>query len=85
MRLRVTTVAALALLPSIATAAETTTYIYDVKGRLTNVTHTGGRNDGMTSTYQFDAADNRTIQQVTGARGRVIVVPLGGLRPIPTG
>lgn len=66
-------------------AAETITYSYDAKGRLTQVQHAGGRNDGLASNYAFDAADNRTSSQVIGARARVIVVPLGGVRPIPTG
>lgn len=75
----------LALLPAITGAAETVTYSYDAKGRLTKVQHTGGRNNGMISNYAFDAADNRTASKVAGARARMIVVPLGGLRPIPTG
>lgn len=86
MRAKYLIATGLALLtPVAAPASEKITYTYDAKGRLTQVQHAGGQTDGLTSSYQFDAADNRTASQVTGARPRMIVVPLGGLRPIPTG
>lgn len=82
MRAKHIIAAALALLPAAAFAGETITYTYDAKGRLTNVAHAGGPANGLSSTYTFDAADNRATSQVTGARGRVIVVPLNGFTPI---
>lgn len=75
----------LSVLPSVASADETITYSYDAKGRMTKVQHVGGRTSGLTSTYAFDAADNRKSSEITVAAGRIVVVPLGGLRPIPTG
>lgn len=84
MRIRYFIAAGLALLPAIAGAAETLAYSYDARGRLVTVQHNGGRNNGLASTYSFDAADNRTRTQTTGARGNIIVVPLGRLRLIPT-
>lgn len=70
-------------------AAETITYTYDAKGRLTQVQHAGGRNDGLASSYVFDAADNRARHDVTGANATtnsnplpVVVVPLNGFRVI---
>ena len=74
--------AALALVPAAAFAAETVTYSYDAKGRLTQVAHQGGPASGQTTAYQFDAADNRTSTKISGY---LIVVPLNGLTPIPTG
>ncbi len=67
MRLRYLIAAVLAVAPSLAAAAETTTYSYDAKGRLTKVEHAGGPADRVTSTYTFDAADNRVTQMVEGA------------------
>lgn len=49
------------------TAAETISYIYDAQGRLVRVTHSGGINGGITSTYNFDKANNRTRATVSGA------------------
>lgn len=83
MRAKHIIVAGLALLPAVASAAETVTYSYDAKGRLTRVAHAGGREDGETSTYAFDAADNRASVTVNGARPPVVVVPLGGFTMIP--
>ena len=85
MRARYLAAAALALLPSLASASETTNYSYDAKGRLVIVTHAGGPNDGASTTYAFDAADNRTSVTINGATPQVIVVPLDGLTVIPIG
>lgn len=52
---------------SAAKASETITYTYDAKGRLVKVVHTGTVNNGVTSTYTHDPADNRTNVKVTGA------------------
>lgn len=84
MRARHMLAAALALLPTIASASETVTYSYDAKGRLTNVAHSGSVNNGVVAAYTFDAADNRTSVSISGAMPQVIVVPLGGgLKVIP--
>lgn len=75
--------AALTLLPGIASATETTTYTYDAKGRLVQVGHAGSINDGLATSYTYDAADNRSNVTTINATAQVIVVPLGGLRVIP--
>ena len=76
---------AAALVSAAAQAGETVTYSYDAKGRLTQVQHAGGPTDGLTSSYAFDAADNRSSSQVTGVK-QMIVVPSGsGFLIIPTG
>lgn len=96
MRVRHIIAAGLALLPAAAFAGETVTYTYDAKGRLTQVAHSGSINNGQTSTYAFDAADNRVSYAVAGASSqpggsstppssaqpRLVVVPLNGLTPI---
>ncbi|WP_052208923.1 hypothetical protein [Sphingopyxis fribergensis] len=53
------------MLPSLgiaapAAAAETVTYTYDAKGRLTKVVRTGTVNNNVTVEYEHDKADNRT-------------------------
>ena len=48
-----------------AHAAETITYTYDAKGRLTKVVHAGTINNGTTVEYSHDAADNRTRVKTT--------------------
>ncbi len=42
-----------------ATAAETITYQYDARGRLIQVSRSGTINNGVTTTYTLDKADNR--------------------------
>jgi len=49
-----------------AAATDTVTYVYDASGRLVHVGHSGGVNDGASSTYSYDKADNRTNVTVTG-------------------
>jgi uncharacterized protein RhaS with RHS repeats len=69
-----------------ACAAETITYTYDANGRLVQAQTTGGRANGVTETYQFDAADNQTSRVTVGAPPRptgVIIVPLNGFTIIP--
>ncbi|MBB5986638.1 hypothetical protein [Sphingobium lignivorans] len=63
-------------------AAETTKYKYDARGRLIEVKQEGGPADGATSTYSYDAADNRTNVTVD-APVRVMVLPLNGFTIIP--
>jgi YD repeat-containing protein len=61
----------LALLASAqARAAETITYTYDARGRLVKVEHANlpsGVNNGLTTTYSHDKADNRTNKTTTGS------------------
>ena len=53
--------------PSIAQATETVTYSYDPRGRLVQVARTGTVNNGVTTTYANDKADNRTNKTTTGS------------------
>ena len=46
-----------------ASAASTTTYVYDALGQLVTVTSTAGRS----TTYTYDAAGNRTNMAATGS------------------
>lgn len=48
-------------------ASETVTYTYDARGRLVAVVHSGTVNNGISTTYTSDAADNRTLVVTTGA------------------
>jgi YD repeat-containing protein len=80
--------AAAALVPTIASAAETVTYSYDAKGRLTQVARSGSVNNGVVAAYAFDKADNRTNVTVSGSpfsspAAPLVVVPLMGLSVIP--
>ena len=50
-----------------ATASETITYSYDARGRLVQVKHGGTVNNNVTSNYQYDKADNRTVKNTVGA------------------
>lgn len=50
-----------------AAASETITYSYDARGRLVKVEHVGNVNNGITTTYTYDKADNRTNKTTTGA------------------
>lgn len=70
-------------------AGETVKYSYDAKGRLTNVVHSGTVNSGAATAYSYDAADNRTQQNVAGYSAAasvnpvpVVVIPLNGLQVI---
>lgn len=59
--------AAAASCASPAFAAETIAYTYDAKGRLVQVARTGTVNDGVTTAYVHDKADNRTSKTTTGS------------------
>jgi hypothetical protein len=50
-----------------AHATETVTYTYDARGRVVTVTHSGTVNNGVSTTYASDNADNRTQATTTGA------------------
>ena len=52
---------------SIAQATETVTYTYDARGRLVQVARTGTVNNGVTTAYTIDKADNRTNKTTTGS------------------
>lgn len=63
---------AAALLSIIATLTpalgqETIGYSYDSRGRLVQVSHSGAVNNGVLSSYTYDAADNRTNVTVSTA------------------
>lgn len=51
---------------SIALATETINYTYDAKGRLTKVVRVGAVNNGVTTEYTHDKANNRTRSKTTG-------------------
>lgn len=55
------------LIASPALAAETVTYTYDAKGRLTKVVRTGTVNNNVTVEYEHDKADNRTRLKTTNS------------------
>jgi hypothetical protein len=57
---KVATAAASLCFAGAAYASETTTYTYDSRGRLVKVEHAGSVNDGITTQYGLDKADNRT-------------------------
>jgi hypothetical protein len=59
--------AAIAIAPAAALASETISYTYDARGRLTQVAHSGTVNNGATTTYTPDKANNRTNKTTTGA------------------
>ena len=59
--------AVLASLGVEASAAETITYTYDARGRLIKVERTGTVNNGVTTNYTIDKADNRTNKTTTGS------------------
>lgn len=50
-----------------AYAAETITYVYDARGRVKQVVRTGPVNNGVTTNYTIDKADNRTNKTTTGS------------------
>ena len=57
----------LLVLGAAAYAAETITYTYDARGRLKQVAHSGTVNNGVTTVYTNDKADNRTNKTTTGS------------------
>ena len=59
--------AALAAVAAAAFAAETITYTYDARGRLIKVERTGTVNNGVTTNYTIDKAENRTNKTTTGS------------------
>ena len=55
------------LVASSAAASETITYTYDARGRLVQVAHAGTVNSGVTTSYTYDKAHNRTNKTTTGS------------------
>jgi len=49
-----------------ASASETITYTYDALGRLTQVARSGAVNNGISESYSYDPANNRTNVTVSG-------------------
>lgn len=60
-------VAVLLFTPAVAQATETITYIYDARGRVVQVVHSGSVNNGVSTTYTVDKNGNRTNVTTTGA------------------
>ena len=50
-----------------AAASETITYTYDARGRVKQVSHSGTANNGVSTSYTYDKAHNRTNKTTTGA------------------
>lgn len=50
-----------------ASAGETVKYTYDAKGRLVKVERSGAVNNGVTTEYIHDKADNRKKVKTTGS------------------
>lgn len=59
-RLMLLSASSLALTATAASAAEMIVYSYDARGRLVQVARSGTVNNGKTTTYTIDKADNRT-------------------------
>jgi YD repeat-containing protein len=57
----------LVALAAVANASETLTYSYDARGRLVRVQHNGSVNNNVSTNYNYDKADNRSLKNVTGA------------------
>ena len=55
------------LAASAAGASETITYVYDARGRLVQVVRSGTVNNGVTTSYTIDKADNRTGKSTSGS------------------
>jgi len=67
LAMRIAVSAALVMTASAVRATETITYTYDAKGRLIKVERTGTVNNGVTTQYTHDHADNRSNVTVTGS------------------
>lgn len=52
---------------SAAQASETIRYIYDAKGRVVRVERTGTVNNGVSTDYSYDRANNRRRVLTTGS------------------
>ncbi len=63
----------LLILATPASSQETTTYSYDPRGRLVQVSRSGSVNGGVSTSYQYDRADNRTNVLTTGSSAGPVV------------
>ena|SRR5450759_698546 len=52
-----------------AVAQETVSYTYDARGRVVTVAHSGASNNGVSASYTYDKAENRSNVTVTGVGG----------------
>lgn len=82
-RLAIAAIAAGTTLAAAAEATETIAYRYDARGRLIQVTHAGGANNGANATYSLDKADNRLSVTVTGAQSTPSPSPPPAPAPSP--
>lgn len=69
--------------------SSTTTFTYDALGRLVVAETTGGQNNDEVSSYCFDSAGNRTVQQTSSTAQTASCVdigngPIGTPSPTPT-
>lgn len=67
MRIFLFSVVMLSALAHRARAAETIIYSYDAKGRVTKVVRAGTVNNGVTTQYAHDKANNRKKVKTTGS------------------
>jgi YD repeat-containing protein len=67
MQAKALAAASLAMIATAAVASETISYSYDARGRLVKVQRTGTVNNGITTTYTHDKANNRVNRTTTGA------------------
>lgn len=65
--LKLATAVTMLTLSGAALAAETVTYTYDARGRLVQVARSGSVNNGVTTGYTYDKANNRTNKSTTGS------------------
>lgn len=56
-------------------ASETSSYTYDALGRLVQVARSGTVNSGVSASYSYDPADNRTNVTVTGGMAPITLNP----------
>jgi hypothetical protein len=61
-----------------AGASETITHTYDARGRLVQVTRTGTVNNGVSASYLYDKADNRTNKSETDPTSLSFAIGNGG-------
>lgn len=65
------------------TATETISYTYDALGRLTSTVSSGSVNNGITTTYTLDAADNRARLVVGGGADSAAAFSIAGASAAP--
>jgi hypothetical protein len=60
--------AAILMIAGVALASETVLYVYDARGRLIRVEHSGEVNSNIVANYTYDPAGNRANVKVTGSQ-----------------